>query len=270
MQKQWILFNQHINFIVNRKNVYTGIKYKNDPTIMSWELANEPRGVDNVTAYLRWINSTAGLIKNLDHNHLVTTGSEGATSDPLASGTNFFKDHSSKNIDYTTIHIWVQNWNYYDPEKADSTYSKAVNFALEYLNNHILISKKLNKPLVLEEFGISRDLDSHDPASAVTVRDNYFEKIFEEVYKRANQKECVIAGCNFWAWGGEGRPGNPGGIWKLNDDFIGDPPHEFQGWYSVYDKDSSTISIIKKYALRMDNINKKEQHSAEEKLYKVF
>jgi mannan endo-1,4-beta-mannosidase len=36
--------------------------------------------------------------------------------------------------------------------------------------------------------------------------------------------------------------------WTQGDDFIGDPPHEPQGWYSVYDKDNSTLEIIKKYA----------------------
>jgi mannan endo-1,4-beta-mannosidase len=250
------LFNKHIKFIINRKNSFTGIEYRNDPTIMAWELANEPRGVDNVAAYLKWINSTAGLIKKLDHHHLVTTGSEGETSDPVSSGTDFEKAHSGKNIDYTTIHVWVQNWNYYDPEKADSTYPAALDFAIKYIDRHIRISKELQKPLVLEEFGISRDLNSYDPASATTVRDKYYEKIFEEVYEQANKPGSVMAGCNFWAWGGEGRPESLKGIWKINDDFIGDPPHESQGWYSVYDKDSTTISIIKKYAYKMDKIGR--------------
>jgi mannan endo-1,4-beta-mannosidase len=57
-----------------------------------------------------------------------------------------------------------------------------------------------------------------------------------------------MAGVNFWAWGGEGRPAVPKGMWKLGDNFIGDPPHEPQGWYSIFDTDSSTIRIIKEYA----------------------
>ena len=41
-----------------------------------------------------------------------------------------------------------------------------------------------------------------------------------------------------WAWGGEGRPRSPGGYWAAGDDVIGDPPHEPQGWYSVFDADA--------------------------------
>jgi len=63
------------------------------------------------------------------------------------------------------------------------------------------------------------------------------------------------AGVNFWAWGGEGRPRQSGCWWKIGDDFIGDPPHEQQGWYSVYDTDTSTHKIIAKYASLMNQTN---------------
>lgn len=37
------LYKDHIEFMVNRVNSYTGKKYKNDPTILAWNLINEPR-----------------------------------------------------------------------------------------------------------------------------------------------------------------------------------------------------------------------------------
>ncbi|MGY4385083.1 mannan endo-1,4-beta-mannosidase [Pedobacter sp. UYP24] len=256
-QKAVETFNKHIEFIVNRINSVSKIAYKNDPTIMAWELANEPRGVDNIPDFLKWIDATAGFIKKLDHNHLVTTGSEGKTSNDVASGTNLEKDHSSKYIDYTTIHIWVQNWNFYDPERANETFQPSVDYAVNYIKEHIAIAKKLNKPLVLEEFGISRDLNSHESTTPTSIRDKYYARIFEEVFNRSNKKDNELAGVNFWAWAGEGRPRIPKGFWKAGDDFIGDPPHEAQGWYSVFDTDTSTISVIKKYAQKMDNIGKR-------------
>jgi mannan endo-1,4-beta-mannosidase len=248
------LFNKHIEFIVNRKNGLSGVNYKDDPAIMAWELGNEPRGINNIEPYLKWIDETAGLIKKHDPNHLVTTGSEGATGSPQYSGTDLEKDHSSDNIDYTTIHIWVQNWNIYNPTKADSTYEPSIQYALNYLNEHVKIANKLNKPIVLEEFGISRDLNNHDPSSPVVIRDKYYSKLFEGVLNNAKSPNSSLAGCNFWAWGGEGRPRVPEGMWKLNDDFIGDPPHESQGWYSIYDTDSTTIKIIKDYASKISSI----------------
>ncbi len=244
------LFDNHVKTIIARKNSYSNIDYKDDPTIMSWELANEPRGANNVPAYYEWVKNTSSLIKQLDPNHLVTTGSEGKTSSP-SSGTDPEKDHALASIDYQTIHIWVQNWGIYNPAKADSTLQPSVDYALNYLKEHEAISKTINKPVVLEEFGISRDANSHDPSSSTVIRDQYYEKIFEAIHNRASAENSIVAGVNFWAWGGEGRPRQAEAIWKAGDDFIGDPPHEPQGWYSVYDKDSTTNKIIKTYSEKL-------------------
>ncbi len=248
------MLNKHITFIVNRKNPYSDINYKDDPTIMAWQLCNEPRGVNHTKEYTSWVENTSALIKKLDTNHLVTIGSEGTTSSAYA-GTDPEKDHSFKSVDYMTIHIWVQNWNVYDPQRAEETYDSSVHYALNYIDHHEAIARKLNKPLVLEEFGISRDSNSHDAASSTRIRDLYYANIFQGIYQKASQPNSVVAGVNFWAWGGEGRPRQPECIWKAGDNFIGDPPHETQGWYSVYDRDSATNLIIRDYALKMDGLN---------------
>ncbi len=244
-------FRLHLKKIINRTNSITGVAYKNDPTIMAWEIANEPRGMEKPRAYRRWIRKTARYIKKLDRNHLLTIGSEGNTANP--NGNDFYKDHKYKHIDYTTIHIWVQNWGWYDPHQVDSTFDTGLDKAKAYIDEHLAIAKKLNKPLVLEEFGISRDLDDHDPLAATLVRDKYYQLMFDAVYQHAKEGG-PMAGCNFWAWSGEGRPAKPKAVWKAGDDFTGDPPHEFQGWYSVYEKDETTIRVIKKYANMLNQL----------------
>ena len=56
--------------------------------------------------------------------------------------------------------------------------------------------------------------------------------------------EHGISGVMPWAWGGEGRPRVAGGYWRAGDDVIGDPPHEPQGWYSVFATDESTLRVL--------------------------
>lgn len=243
------MLNDHIAFIINRTNSFSSVAYKDDPTIMAWQLCNEPRGIDNIADYRKWIEQTTDMIRSLDPHHLITTGSEGNTSSSY-SGTDPEKDHAFKNVDYMTVHLWVQNWGVYDPEKADSTFAPSVAYAMDYLDAHETISRKLNKPMVLEEFGISRDGNSHDASSPTTNRDQYYSRIFESIYDRSQSVNPVVAGSNFWAWGGEGRPREPHSIWRAGDSFVGDPPHEFQGWYSVYDTDASTIEVIKSNAAK--------------------
>ncbi|PWJ43159.1 mannan endo-1,4-beta-mannosidase [Sediminitomix flava] len=247
------LYQESIKKVVLRTNSITGKAYTEDATIMSWQLANEPEDQTADKLLSSWINTTAKFIKSLDANHLVSTGSEGYTPSSWA-GTDFEKDHESDAIDYMTYHIWVQNWGWYDPFKKKS-YKKAVKNALAYMQKHNAIAKKMGKPVVLEEFGISRDLDDHSDASSVKMRDKYYAAIFKEVARSASEEGAPMMGCNFWAWGGEGRPSAPKSIWKHGDDLIGDPPHEHQGWYSVYDTDKSTHKIIKKYAQKLKSLN---------------
>ncbi len=78
--------------------------------------------------------------------------------------------------------------------------------------------------------------------------------VFQEVFNHSFNGN--VSGINFWAFAGKGRPGSIGKMWKAGDDFIGDPPHEEQGWYSVYDKDYSTIRVIKLYASKMQALLK--------------
>ena len=232
-------YRDHIKMIVNHSNPYTGVKYRQDPTIFAWELANEPRRYP-----YSWIDETAAYIKSLDPNHLVTTGSEGT---PPGENQDFQRTHDSPNIDYATIHIWPQNWGWYDP-KNPKTYDQAEQKALEYLRKHIFDTAVLDKPLVLEEFGLARDWepvhDIYDPQSSTNYRDRFYKAMFAEVHSLI-LKGGPMAGDNFWAWGGQARPG---------DAWIGDPPHETPGWYSVYNKDESTIALISSHAIDMAHV----------------
>lgn len=248
-------FQAHVELLVQRTNSITGVAYKNDPTIMAWQLANEPRGVLRAKAMNRWIDKTARFIKSLDQNHLVSVGSEGNTSS-FTAGNDFVKNHSSYYVDYGTIHIWVQNWLWYKPEAAEKSYPKALAKAKKYIEEHIHLAKAINKPLVLEEFGISRDQNSHESNSSTSVRDAYFEAIFQLVFDEAGAGSPLV-GCNFWAWAGQGRPRAAETIWQKGDAFIGDPPHEHQGWYSIYDRDKSTLAIIAAFAKKMNTLTTK-------------
>jgi len=148
-------------------------------------------------------------------------------------------------LDYVTFHCWAQNWGWFDP-KDPSSLDSALVHVREYLDKNVEIANDLHKPAVLEEFGISRDDASYSPDALTTLRDKYYRFVFEYVVDHVKNRSSNIVATNFWAYGGMGRPVSEGGLWRPGDDFIGDPPHEPQGWYSVYDKDS-TLSIVKSY-----------------------
>lgn len=253
------LFREYIKYVVQRKNTINGRNYYEDPTIMAWQLANEPRPGRSDTIYQNtleqyfiWVDETAGFIKSLDTNHLVSTGNEG-TRGSLDSEENYLVAHRSKNIDYLTMHLWPLNWGWYNPLKAEETYPSTEEKAIEYINQHIQFARQLNKPLVMEEFGIGRDSGYYALDIPTTIRDRYFTKIFAHMFDSA-QAGSPMAGSNFWTWGGEGRTKNPDFMWKAGDPFTGDPPQEPQGRNSVFDTDVSTLAIIKDHAMKMKRL----------------
>lgn len=234
----------HIRFIVSRTNRYTGKRYADDPAIMSWQIANEPRAFADKQkpAYERWIAETAAFIKGLDPNHLVSTGSEGemGSEGDLAM---YERVHNDKNIDYLTFHVWPKNWSWISASDIEGTLGKAVDLTKSYIDRHAAIAQRLGKPVVMSEFGLPRDGHSYAPSSGTTLRDKYYSAVFEVVIQSA-RRNGVLAGCNFWAWGGFARatPGHT--FWAKGDDYMGDPAQEEQGLNSVFATDS-TVDLVR-------------------------
>lgn len=107
------------------------------------------------------------------------------------------------------------------------------------------MANRLGKPLVIEEFGYSRQGNEAGIGVPTDSRDQFYNHIFNEV-KRSIEIGGPIVGCNFWGWSGSGRPNHE--VWQAGDDYLCDPPHEPQGWYSVFDCDTTTIAVIRKYS----------------------
>ena len=246
------LYRDAIRTVVTRTNSVNGRRYVDDPTVMSWQLANEPRpgsdpdGDPNFPVYRQWVHDTAGYIRGLAPKQLVSTGSEGMMGS-LRDYDMFTIAHMSPNVDYLTFHLWPSNWSWIDHEDPHARLESGLKTSLEYIDRHIDLAGKMGKPIVLSEFGLNRDRGSYDPASGVTARDRFYQAIFDRLLERAKAGDA-ITGSNFWAWGGRGRTRNADWMWKAGDPFTGDPPQEAQGLFSLFDSDASTLGIVSKHA----------------------
>ena len=251
---------RHVRYIVSRTNTVTGKPYSESPAIMAWELANEPRAFarDSVTkaCFAEWVETQAKLIKSLDSNHLVTTGSEGIEGCEEDSAL-FRKIHAFPEIDYICIHIWPYNWRWLGPASGPLTNGLAKNgetsvvdsvpFASRmtraYMDRCWDVVKDLNKPMVLEEFGYPRDGYRIELNSTTQGRDSYYEYAFSLM------DEGKLQGCCFWAWGGYAQPKHV--RWQRWDDYVGDPAQEEQGLNAVFASDTTTLEVIRQAAERL-------------------
>lgn len=75
------LYKDNVDVITSRKNSYNGLAYKDDPTILAWNLINEPRCETWMpensfcpSALSSWFQEMAEYVRSQDPNHLVTSG----------------------------------------------------------------------------------------------------------------------------------------------------------------------------------------------------
>lgn len=249
------LFYDHVRNVVNRTNTVTGKPYKDDPAIFSWQIGNEPRCFrpDSLgqAAFVDFMWTTASIIKSIDPNHMVSSGSEGAWGCE-ESFELYEKIHSCPDIDYMNIHIWPYNWSWVRENTLDTNLPVAIANTDEYIDMHLEIAEKYGKPVVLEEFGFPRDNFQFKQGTSTASRDRYYEHVFGRIIESA-KTDGLFAGLNFWGWGGLAGQSETNIYWQPGDDYCGDPAQEQQGLNSVYASDASTIAVIKDATLAIEN-----------------
>jgi len=63
---------QHVAAVLNHVNVYTHVAYKNDPTILGWDLINGGGSPP------RWTKTIANFVRGLDRHHLILSDASNA------------------------------------------------------------------------------------------------------------------------------------------------------------------------------------------------
>jgi mannan endo-1,4-beta-mannosidase len=242
------LYRGYLGMILGRTSSVTGIPYRDDPAILAWELANEPRPgareEDNpgvFAAFLRWVDSTASFIHSLDRRHLVTTGSEGSQG-TLESLEYFRQVHALPSIDYAVFHLWPKNWGWFKVDRHAETLPASLENAEAYFRDHIAVAEALGKPIVLEEFGLDRD-GGTTPAHPVGCRDRLYGMLLGRI-EESIARGGSAAGSNFWLWGGEGRPPAAGEPPPNDGIGAGDMLQEAPGLNAVLDCDSTTLAVL--------------------------
>lgn len=258
-EKAHQLFYDYVRFILSRTNRYTGLKYTDDPAIMSWQIGNEPRAfsTEALPAFEKWLAEASALIRSLDANHLVSIGSEGSWGCENDYGV-YERICADKSIDYCNIHLWPYNWGWARADHLVEDLAVSCRNTKDYIDRHLAICARLSKPLVMEEFGYPRDGFSFSLSSTTEGRDGYYKYVFSLVGDNA-EKGGYFAGCNFWGWGGFAKPRHE--QWEVGDDYTGDPAQEAQGLNSVFVTDTTTLQVVKAEVERMRRLGQSKHKS---------
>lgn len=124
-----------VSYVIGHRNYYTGVIYRDDPTIFAWDLMNEPAAKpDELRA--AWVREMADFVKTLDRNHLVSSGS--------ANIRQKLSDLFIHSIDFGGWHGYPA---YY--RLSDEEYERLI-------VDFCAIAKRAGKPAIMSEFGLPR------------------------------------------------------------------------------------------------------------------
>ncbi|WP_165872147.1 PKD domain-containing protein [Tenacibaculum sp. M341] len=189
-------YKDYVEYFITRKNHYDGVEYRNDPTILAWELMNEPRyqgfGDDLTSDTLRaWVDDMGAFIKNIDSNHLLGTGLEahglkyGFGGD---EGNDFIKIHESPYVDFTSAHPYIrESW-------ADFTLDETMALICQWADES---HDQIKKPLYIGEFNVEK-----------------IERLewWDEIYGFIEEKK--IGGSAFWWFPDNNTPRDKFGVFE--------------------------------------------------------
>ncbi|MED6111947.1 Mannan endo-1,4-beta-mannosidase 7 [Stylosanthes scabra] len=230
-------YKNHIKTVLTRRNSITGIAYKDDPTIMAWELMNEIRCNSDQSGKTvqSWISEMASYLKSIDGNHLLEAGLEGfygqskqETNPSFQAGTDFIANNQIPEIDFATVHSYPDQW------LSSSSYEDQISFLGHWLNEHIQDAQNtLHKPVLFAEFGYSTKNSDYN----IMLRDQFFDVVYSAVYSSASGGGAAV-GCLFWQILDQGM-------------------NSFRDGYEiVIDESPSTTSLIAQESQKMNQIGK--------------
>jgi mannan endo-1,4-beta-mannosidase len=135
-------YRSWVSHVVQRVNTLTGLAYRDDPTIMAWDLMNEGNARPE-TLRLAWTAEMSAYVKSLDPNHLVTSGH--------ANILEKLSDLSIPSLDFGTWHGYPLY------------YKLTVKQFNDVITEFCQLAARAKKPVLLEEFGYARsNRDSAD------------------------------------------------------------------------------------------------------------
>jgi mannan endo-1,4-beta-mannosidase len=159
-------YRSWLRFVIGRTNRYTGVPYTHEPVVMTWELCNEPRCRSDTSGntLVAWADEMSRFVKRLAPRQLVATGDEGfygRAGDPSYPYSDFEgvawpRLVTLPAVDYGTMHMYPQGWG-----------NQTVDWAVDWIINHVRDGHAARKPVVLEEFGWAVPGSTEDELNAV-------------------------------------------------------------------------------------------------------
>jgi mannan endo-1,4-beta-mannosidase len=173
------LYREHVMKVLTRRNTVTGVLYKDDPTIMAYELMNEAQAATGrQQERLTWIKEMSAYVKSLDQDHLLTPGTWGYRN--AWERREWLEEHRLETVDFCDVHHY--------PSNDLDVFVTSTEDLRGFIDNRVAAAYSLRKPLVFGEFGIGPQ------GYKELAQDVWFRSFFETAARDG------VNGAMFWIW----------------------------------------------------------------------
>lgn len=128
-------YAEHLEALLTRRNPRTGLTWGEDPTVLGWELMNEPRAGGATVA---WVEALAPVVRRAAPRQLLCTGGEGRAEDDFAGAL--------QSVDLASIHLYPEEWRW-PPGQAEAA-------GVRWIQDHAERASAAARPLLVGEFGL--------------------------------------------------------------------------------------------------------------------
>ncbi|KAJ1273835.1 hypothetical protein BS78_05G015500 [Paspalum vaginatum] len=196
-------YKAFVKAVLTRINTITNEAYMDDPTILAWELINEPHCHSDPSGNTlqAWIEEMASYVKSIDHRHLLEIGVEGfygpSTPELLhvnpdaysgTVGTDFIRNHRAPGIDLASVHIYSDNWLPHSEEDSH------LQFVKTWMQQHIDdAANLLGMPILIGEFGVSLK----DGKFCNKFREDFMDAVYN-TFLNSRKSGVIGGGCLVW------------------------------------------------------------------------
>lgn len=187
-------FKRRIKKIIERRNSVNGKVYRNDSTILAWEIANELEYWHFAESDVqKWIDEIATYVKSLDRNHLLTIGINTNIFNYMNDNA-VYKIFDAAALDFFSFHFYPSA----DILNSDNEIlpKDEISRQIEFIAGKFL---ELGKPVIMGEFGISNAVVLNSEVKSDQGNVNFYNLAFEKYMDAAFSAGC--SGVMFWGWG---------------------------------------------------------------------
>ncbi len=231
--------------VIERKNCYSKVAYQSDTTIAAWQISDAfyTRSKDTLQLYVDWCVKQANLLKDCGFKQPIAIAYAPIDVTENSDEQMFQNVMSYDCFDLVFVALNPYKMRWVMPGDLYNALGKIYLKVSDKLQAYMRIAQGLDKPFALYDCAYPRTAMFTRPRTNTDSRDAYFTYLLNLYADTYSNNHSLFKGIVFNGWGGNVTQNKDS--WVKPYDFTAEYPNETKGRYSIFNKDISTLNVLR-------------------------